>query len=250
MSLSLRKWHEFVFRQEESFLFVTVSGAHLYGFESPDSDVDLRGVHKLPLENVLGLYVQGETREFHGYVDGIEVDLVTHDVGKYFNLLVKNNGYVLEQIFSPLVVVGGEFLLELREIARRCITKFHYYHYRGFYGTQRKLLEKSEEKTAKQLLYAYRVLLTGINLLRTGEVIAHLPTLALEYSIEGIEELIASKTQENIVPVGLDWNHHFARLDRLEKMMEQEFEVSTLPENRDTEAVNEFLVRTRLRGRG
>ncbi len=24
-------------------LFVTVSGAHLYGFPSPDSDVDLRG---------------------------------------------------------------------------------------------------------------------------------------------------------------------------------------------------------------
>jgi predicted nucleotidyltransferase len=26
--------------------FVTVSGAHLYGFPSPDSDIDLRGAHQ------------------------------------------------------------------------------------------------------------------------------------------------------------------------------------------------------------
>ena len=30
-------------------LFATISGAHLYGFPSPDSDFDLRGVHLLPL---------------------------------------------------------------------------------------------------------------------------------------------------------------------------------------------------------
>ena len=30
-------------------LFATISGAHLYGFPSPDSDYDLRGVHLLPL---------------------------------------------------------------------------------------------------------------------------------------------------------------------------------------------------------
>ena len=26
-------------------IFATISGAHLYGFPSPDSDYDLRGVH-------------------------------------------------------------------------------------------------------------------------------------------------------------------------------------------------------------
>ncbi|MBB2744109.1 UNVERIFIED_ORG: putative nucleotidyltransferase [Microbispora rosea subsp. rosea] len=35
--------------------FATVSGAHLYGFPSVDSDVDLRGVHVLPAEEVVGL---------------------------------------------------------------------------------------------------------------------------------------------------------------------------------------------------
>lgn len=36
-------------------VFATISGAHLYGFPSPDSDFDLRGVHLLPLETVVGL---------------------------------------------------------------------------------------------------------------------------------------------------------------------------------------------------
>ncbi len=35
-------------------LFATVR-VHPYGFPSPDSDYDLRGVHLLPVEKVLGL---------------------------------------------------------------------------------------------------------------------------------------------------------------------------------------------------
>jgi len=34
-------------------LFATISGAHLYGFPSPDSDVDLRGTHLLLLRSVV-----------------------------------------------------------------------------------------------------------------------------------------------------------------------------------------------------
>ncbi len=37
-----------------ALLFATISGAHLYGFPSPDSDYDLRGVHILPAEEVIG----------------------------------------------------------------------------------------------------------------------------------------------------------------------------------------------------
>ena len=36
-------------------LFATVSGAHLYGFPSPDSDYDLRGTHVLPVREVIRL---------------------------------------------------------------------------------------------------------------------------------------------------------------------------------------------------
>lgn len=42
-------------KQPYPFLFATISGAHLYGFPSPDSDYDLRGVHILPVKELLGL---------------------------------------------------------------------------------------------------------------------------------------------------------------------------------------------------
>jgi predicted nucleotidyltransferase len=32
----------------------------------------------------------------------LDMDIVSHDVRKFFKLLLKNNGYVLEQLFSPL----------------------------------------------------------------------------------------------------------------------------------------------------
>jgi uncharacterized protein len=85
-------------------LFATVSGAHLYGFPSPDSDWDLRGAHLLPLESFAGLEPGEDTVKLSHLRDGAEVDLVTHDAKKFFRLLLRDNGYVLEQLYSPLVV--------------------------------------------------------------------------------------------------------------------------------------------------
>ena len=47
--------HRIVAAQPYPLLFATISGAHLYGFPSPDSDFDLRGAHILPLDRIIGL---------------------------------------------------------------------------------------------------------------------------------------------------------------------------------------------------
>ena len=70
-------------------LFATISGSHIYGFPSPNSDYDLRGVHLLPLETVIGLKGGQETVERSRIVDGMEIDLITHDAGKFFQLMLK-----------------------------------------------------------------------------------------------------------------------------------------------------------------
>src|ERR1700727_1167240 len=95
-------------------LFATISGAHLYGFPSPDSDYDLRGVHILPAREVIGLDVGPQTLQVAEDRDGSELDLVTHDIGKFCELLLRRNGYVLEQLYSPRVVSGGEDHQELK----------------------------------------------------------------------------------------------------------------------------------------
>ncbi len=228
-------------------LFVTVSGAHLYGFPSSDSDVDLRGCHLLPLRDMVGIDVPPLTLEHKAVSEGTEVELVSHEAGKYLRLLVRNNGYILEQIFSPTVVLGQEFLDELRPLARRCITRHHYHHYRGFYATQRRLIAKEQPKRAKPILYAYRVLMTGIHLLRTGEVEANLLRLKEHFGLGFLDGLVARKVGgEDTSADDLNWSFHEARLTELEAQLDQAFADSPLPEDRDRMAVSEFLVRLRL----
>lgn len=62
-------------------------------------DYDLRGVHILPVQEVIGLNAERGTIERSEVIDGWKIDLVTHDVKKFFLLLLKRNGYVLEQLY-------------------------------------------------------------------------------------------------------------------------------------------------------
>ena len=75
-------------------LFVTVSGAHLYGFESANSDYDLRGCHVTPVNQLVRLSPPSETYEVMDRDALVEMDIVTHDIRKFFSLLLKNTGYV------------------------------------------------------------------------------------------------------------------------------------------------------------
>jgi len=104
-------------------VFATISGAHLYGFPSTDSDVDLRGSFVIPLEQTLGLSPPAETLTISDTVEGIDLDWVAHDVKKFVGLMPRNNGYVLEQVYSPLVVHGDEWLDALRDLARGCVVR-------------------------------------------------------------------------------------------------------------------------------
>ena len=244
--MDLERWRKFVRSLDCSPLFVTVSGADIYGFPSPDSDVDLRGCHMLLLEKVVGLKMPDETIDHSTIDEGTEVDLVSHEVGKYFRLLMKNNGYVLEQIFSPLVVTGQEFLDVLRPIATRCVTRHHYHHYRGFYATTRKLLEKQDVKKAKSLLYAYRVLMTGIHLMKSGLIETDVRVMYSDLGLDFIPDLIAAKREEKIELPNLDWKFHLQQLERLEQKLTESFEASSLPDGGDSTSVNELLVELRL----
>jgi predicted nucleotidyltransferase len=148
-----QRLHNVVSEQPCPLIFVTISGAHLYGFPSPDSDYDLRGVHVLGVRDVIGLNGGRETIEVSRVDEGLELDLVTHDVKKFFGLMLKKNGYVLEQLYSPLVVHTSPWHEELKRIGRECITRFHSFHYLGFAQTQWKLFEKENPRRVKPLLY-------------------------------------------------------------------------------------------------
>jgi uncharacterized protein len=241
--------HGIVAEQPYPLLFVTISGAHLYGFPSADSDFDLRGVHLLPAHEVVGLFPGRETIEVSGIYDSLEVDLVSHDAKKFFDLMLKKNGYVLEQLLSPLVVHTTPAHAELRNLARDCITRHHAHHYLGFAATQWKLFCREQPRRVKPLLYVYRVLLTGIHLTRTGEVEANLLHLNEEVRLPYIDDLVQRKTSgaEQSVLNDADWSFHEREYQRLVAELETAHQRSTLPEKPSAgQTLNDLLVRIRL----
>lgn len=236
-------------------LFATLSGAHLYGFPSPDSDFDLRGAFVAPLRRVIGLeslretYVK-EDPEFD--LDGrtIELDWVAHEVGKYCRLLKRADGVVLEQVFSPLVVIPSPWLDELRELARGCVARVIVNHYRGFFNNKRHELTK--KPTVKNLLYAYRVALSGVEALSTGRIEANLDQLAELHPAlapPGLADLIARKRTgpERGLLDEAELAAQEPALAALEAGLEAAHEASTLPIKPTSGAgLSDFVVRARL----
>ena len=237
-------------RHPYPLVFATISGAHLYGFPSPDSDYDLRGCHVLPLREVVGLDTGRETVETSAEDGGFELDLVTHDARKFFGLLLKKNGYVLEQLDSPLVVHTTPEHEELKSIARGCVTRFHAHHYFGFAETQWRLFDKERPRRVKPLLYVYRVLLTGIRLMRTGEVEASLVRINEEARLGHVDELIARKLAgpEHSAFDDSDLELHRREYERLVAELEEAPRASMLPESPTARpALGDLLVRLRMR---
>lgn len=222
-------------------VFVTVSGAHLYGFPSADSDFDLRGSHLLRGEAFWRLQSPVETLEPKDNTESGLVEIVSHDLRKFVRLLLRHNGYVLEQLASPLVVRTTPVHAELLRLMPGMLTRGHYYHYRGFYHSERRAYDRTEPKSIKKLLYCYRVLMTGIVLLREGAVEANLTALNQRFGIRFLDELIELKatlekgTLEDDLP-------YVGELERLEAELERAYAESALPEEPSVRVELERLV--------
>ncbi|MDB5305377.1 MAG: putative nucleotidyltransferase [Phycisphaerales bacterium] len=244
-----QRLHTVIAEQPYPLMFVTISGAHLYGFPSPDSDYDLRGVHVLPAREVVGLGEGRLTVEVSAVRDGLEIDLVSHDARKFFLMMLKKNGYVLEQLYSPLVVRSSPEHEELKAIGRQCITRHHAHHYFGFAQTQWELFAKESPRRVKPLLYVYRVLLTGIHLMRAGEIEANLLKLNEDFRLPFIGDLVARKLAgpEQSTLGDDDFSFHERQYQQLREALETAFQASRLPEAPTARgALNDLLVRMRI----
>ncbi len=226
-----------------------VTGAHYYGFPSPDSDVDLKGVHLAPTRAWLGLDRPAETHDVLTDFEGVEHDLTTHEVGKALGLLLRGNGNVLERFTSPLQVVESEDVDALAELARGAVSKRFAGHYRGYFEGMCREHERAEAPRAKKLLYVYRVALTGVHLLRTGEVRGDVSANAAEHGVEDVEELVRAKAElgeKSAIDPALDAKHR-ARWPMLAALLADALAESPLPDGATNRAeVDAWLVARRV----
>lgn len=80
-------------------------------------------------------------------------------------------------------------------------------------------------------MYVYRVLLTGIHLLRTGQVEANLPKLSEHYDLGHVRPLIEAKVRdaEQSTAPWIDRAFHEAEYLRLRGRLEAEAQCTRLP---------------------
>ncbi len=182
--------------QPYRFVYATLTGEHLYGMAAADSDCDVRAMHVLPAREVAGLRTPPETVAYGGHREGLDFEFVSHEMRKVCLMLLKKNGNVLEQIFSPLVVHTTPEHEELKEIALLCASTHMAHHFLSHARMQWSLFEERDPPRVKALLYALRVLLTGIHLLRTREVEASLLQLHEVFGLDYVPGLVGRRREE------------------------------------------------------
>lgn len=235
-------------------VFATVCGAHLTGLASPTSPYEIRGAHILPVRQILGLEISEEIVEQGQEVEGIQIEIATQDIKKFFSLMLKDNGFVLEQIYSPLVVQSSPEHEELKAIAKGCLTRIHCYHYLGYADSQ--WLAATQETNGAQelpsltkLLSIYRLLLTGTHLMQVGEIETNIAKLNENFLLKYIDEMIErNRSAENSQTLAADeWEFHKVEYERLRDVLEDSADSTNLPAAATAHnALDDLLKRIRL----
>lgn len=81
-------------KNKNLFLFEAISGSRAFGLATETSDTDIRGVYYLPKEDFFGLnYIPQISNETN--------DITYYEIGRFVELLQKNNPNILEVLASP-----------------------------------------------------------------------------------------------------------------------------------------------------
>jgi predicted nucleotidyltransferase len=174
---------------------------------------------------------------------------VTHDIKKFFELLLKKSGNILERIYSPLLLHTTPEHAELKAIVPKTLTVHHAHHYFGF--SRRKWGEFIDKPPyqVKALLYTYRTLLTGIYLMQKGEIESNLVHLNAVYQLPYIPDLIAAKLagDEKGYLADADLEFHKRDYERLTELLRTAQAESHLPQHPGgQDELSDLLVRIRL----
>jgi predicted nucleotidyltransferase len=213
-------------------LVVSLSGGHAYGFPSPDSDLDLKAVHVLPTQRLLGLAPSpAHAPDRLEVVEGVEIDYSSNELQVVLAGVLKGNGNFIERLLSRFALRTSAEHESLREVAKRALSRRLHTHYRGFATGQLKEWEKDGHRSVKKLLYVLRTTLTGTHALLTGEVETDVTLLLDAHGFAEARELVEAKRRgersELPVEVAQRWR---ASVGRAFEVLDAALARSVLPE--------------------
>jgi predicted nucleotidyltransferase len=179
--------------RDRRHLVVALSGAHAYGFPSPDSDLDLKAIHIEATERLLGLTPPRAHANRLETIDGVEIDYTSNELAPVLVGILQGNGNYLERVLGRLVMRASPLVEELRPLAARALSRRVHRHYHGFASGQLRALTDAERPTAKQVLYVLRTTLTGAHLLRSRTLETDLTLLRDEHGFREAQALVEAK---------------------------------------------------------
>ena len=108
--------------RQDLILLECLSGSKAYGTDTPESDTDIRGIFIIPRHQLYGL-------EYPDQVSDSTNDTTFYEIGRFVELLLRNNPNILELIFtSGDSVIRKSPLLDLLEprgfLSKRCEQTF------------------------------------------------------------------------------------------------------------------------------
>lgn len=232
-------------------IYYTVSGSHLYGFSSPDSDRDYRGCHCAELPEVLGLNTTKEVRE---YQKG-EVDFVSFDLRKELNLVLANNSNVLEHL-AATPLYKSKYYPRLKTIAEKSLSKIVAKPYWGMHmANLHKYLhtfnESYRQAPVKKYLYVIRGLMAGIYALEKHRIEPNLKKLneMRMFQIPVVDTLIEMKVHGKEKDLMAGYPQAEEAIKFLQKRFKEAEEITTLnPTPMGVfEEANDFLLEVRMK---
>lgn len=225
-----------------------ISGSHLYGWESKDSDVDIRGCYVLKKENFLGLKKPKEVIEIKTEDNQ---DIVLFEIKKLIRLALQGNCNILEEINSKQFYKQADFV-KLKQLINNAFGRKGIYNsYRGMAAFNYKRFILRGRNTIKKYLYVFRGLMAGIYCLQTGLIKPNIEELNKHFKIKEVTKLLEIKRAglENEPLKDLEEGILDNKIKDLFDKIDEAYLKCKMPEkptDEEIEEIDNFLIKLRL----
>lgn len=210
-------------------IYRCVVGSKAFGLDDEDSDTDRRGIYLPPARlhwSLSGVPEQLENKE---------TEECYWELAKFLTLALKANPNILECLNTPLIEFADETARELLDIRRIFYSKLIYQTYNGYVLSQFKKIEQDLRNAGamrpKHAMHLIRLLLQGIEILRSGELNVKVD--------EHREKLLAIKSG------AMNWEEINVWRLELHQKFDAAHTATKLPERPDYELANKFLIKAR-----
>lgn len=234
---------------------IYISGSHLYGWSSEDSDIDYRGIFQYNPRELMG---RGQPKEVIDlYKNDKILDVSLWEIKKVIDRAFDGNCNIMEEM-NAQQVYRTDIYGELKTLLNKeWNLKGIYYSYRGLADNNYRkfIMNNKEERSVKKYLYVFRGILAGRYALDNSALQPDMNKLVKYYRVPELKELLDIKKEgkeKDIVPETVDNGRldqlYLEQLTKLDNKHDEMFESGTLTtiSKELKDEINEWLKSTRM----